>query len=1184
MLDVESALDLPDLPDRPDDLAGRAAAAWEAPLTLTTYEPLPPDRFPAYLDRRVYQGSSGRVYPLPFHHQIADEPQQRAWRAVHLENEWLRVVVLPELGGRIHVARERRTGRDFFWTNPVIKPALVGLAGPWVAGGVELNWPQHHRPATYLPVDVEIEEEPDGAVVVWCSDHDPFTRMKGMHGVRLRPDSAVLELTVRLYNRTELPQSFLWWANVAAKVDDDYQSFFPHDVTYVADHARRAITAFPHADRPYYGVDYPARAGDVGTAADAAELTGDQLDWYRNIPVPTSYMCLASGEEFFGGYDHAARLGFVHVADRALSPGKKQWTWGNAPFGHAWDENLADDGSHYVELMAGVFTDNQPDFAHLAPGETKVFSQFWYPFREVGPVDRATLDAAVRLERLATRSGTTARTGVVVPRPLTGIEVTLSLEGRVIATDVVDADPAHPAQLAHDLPAEAGPLTVTVTHEGRVLVTWAEQEVSTGSTSGVAGSTSEEPAPAEEPPAPEQVGSVEELALIAAHLELYRHATRAPEPYWHEALRRDPGQTDSLIGLARRAYVAGSFAEAAEHLERAVGRLTRLHRSPRDTTAVYLLGLVREELGDDSGAYEAYAQAAWARAWRAPAGYRMARLDARAGRHEQALARIADVRRTEPDHLQALALAVVCHRRAGQHEAAASALAAARALDPLDAWLRHLDGLPASDDAQTLLDVAIELAGVGEHEAALACLADAERREDHRPAGQTAVRPLLAYHRAHVLRLADRAAEAAEERLRARTLDVTWCFPGRLADAAVLQEASDAEPGDAVARSLLGHWTYAAGRRADALALWRQAVTLDPADAVAWRNIGLGAVNHERDLTAARDAYVRARAAAPGDARLLYESDQLAALTGTGPAARLDALMTSDDHASAASQASNLAAGAWSSDDGGPAALDRDDLAVETLHLMITEGRADQAVTILGRRRLHPWEGGEGQALLAWDRAHTRLALDALADARARDAVEHVRAALAPPRNLGEARHPLASTAYLHLLLGDALAAAGNPGDAAGAWRTAAAQRGDFVDMSTQEHGEQTFWTVLALRRTGQHDAADELTASLRAYRDRYAVEVPRVDYFATSLPDLLLFEEDPLRVRDRRVLFLDAQLALLADDTAAGEALLMRSELAASRHAADLRHGVARRGAELLHGPTPAGPTTDADLPVSVH
>ncbi|MFI2489464.1 DUF5107 domain-containing protein [Promicromonospora kroppenstedtii] len=1138
MLDVESVLELP---DRPGDLAGRAAAAWEAPLNLTTYAPLPPDRFPAYLDRRVYQGSSGRVYPLPFHHQIADEPHQRAWRAVHLENEWLRVVVLPELGGRIHVARERGSGRDLFWTNPVIKPALVGLAGPWVAGGVELNWPQHHRPATYLPVDVEIEEEPDGAVVVWCSDHDPFTRMKGMHGVRLRPDSAVLELTVRLYNRSELPQSFLWWANVAAKVDDDYQSFFPHDVTYVADHARRAITAFPHADRPYYGVDYPA----------LASRGGDRLDWYRNIPVPTSYMCLGSDEEFFGGYDHASGLGFVHVADRAISPGKKQWTWGNAPFGHAWDANLADDGSHYVELMAGVFTDNQPDFAYLAPGETKVFSQYWYPVRDVGPVDRATLDAAVRLERSGPDgAATTARVGVVVPRPLDDLTVTLSADGTVLTTDVVDVDPTRPALLEHEVPAGTGPVTVTVTHGDRVLVAWTEIAAEGGAARGGAADGSE-PDPAEEPPAPDEVGTVEELALIAAHLDLYRHATRAPEPYWHEALRRDPGHVDSLVGLGRRAYVAGDPERARDHLERAVERLTRLHRSPRDTTALYLLGLVREQLGDDTGAYDAYAQAAWSRAWRAPAGYRMARLDARAGRHERALARLDDVRRTEPDHLQALALTVVCHGRLRQHAAATSALRAARTLDPLDAWLRHLDGQAASGDAQTLLDVAIELAGVGEHETALACLDEAEVREDHRPAGQTAARPLLAYHRAHVLALAGRAEEAAAERARAHGLDADWCFPGRLADAAVLREAADADPADARARSLLGHWTYAAGRRADALALWRSAVALDPADAVAWRNIGVAAVNHERDLAAAGEAYERALAAAPGDARLRYESDQLAALTGETPAARL----------------AKLLGGGGLDQRGG--ALDRDDLAVEALHLMVTEGRADEALTILGGRRLHPWEGGEGQALLAWDRARTHRALDALAEGRPDDAVAHVRAALTPPANLGEARHPLASTANLHLLLGDALATvADGTGSAADAWRTAAAQRGDFVEMSTQEHGEQTFWTVLALRRTGDDGAADELTAALRAYRDRYAVEVPRVDYFATSLPDLLLFEEDPLRVRDRRVLFLDAQLALLADDAATADALLRRPELLASRHAADLRHAVARRGEALLHGP----------------
>src|SRR5690606_11253120 len=318
--------------------------------------------------------------------------------------------------------------------------------------------------------DVHVETEPDGAVVVWCSDHDPFARMKGMHGFRLRPDSSAIELAVRLYNRTELTQSFLWWANVAARVDEDYQSFFPHDVTHVADHARRAVTAFPHADNPYYGIDYAARAGEVRHASDGTEVTGDRLDWYSNIPVPTSYMVLGSAEDFFGGYDHATRVGFVHVADHHIAVGKKQWTWGNAPFGHAWDANLSDDGAHYIELMAGVFTDNQPDFAYLAPGETKVFTQRWYPIRELGPIDRATPDAAVSLRR----SDGVAQVGVIVTRSFADVSIEVMADGVAIAEHVAHLDPASPYRARHDLPAAAGPVSVTVRQGERTLVTWTE--------------------------------------------------------------------------------------------------------------------------------------------------------------------------------------------------------------------------------------------------------------------------------------------------------------------------------------------------------------------------------------------------------------------------------------------------------------------------------------------------------------------------------------------------------------------------------------------------------------------------------------------------------------------------------------------------------------------------------------
>ena len=142
-------------------------------LVIPTYLPAPPDKNPMFLEKRVYQGSSGKVYPLPFTDRIAEKPVARKWKAVWIENEYLRVLMLPEIGGRIHAIQDKTNGYDLIYHQPVIKPALVGLAGPWISGGIEFNWPQHHRPATFLPVDFEIEEHADGSKTVWCGDHDP---------------------------------------------------------------------------------------------------------------------------------------------------------------------------------------------------------------------------------------------------------------------------------------------------------------------------------------------------------------------------------------------------------------------------------------------------------------------------------------------------------------------------------------------------------------------------------------------------------------------------------------------------------------------------------------------------------------------------------------------------------------------------------------------------------------------------------------------------------------------------------------------------------------------------------------------------------------------------------------------------------------------------------------------------
>src|SRR5581483_5733465 len=299
---------------------------WEELVSIPTYPVPAPDKNPMFIDKRVYQGSSGKVYPNPFTDRVSDQKIDRPYRAVFLENEFLRLMILPEIGGRIHVGLDKTNGYDFFYRQTVIKPALVGLLGPWISGGVEFNWPQHHRPSTFMPVEYHVQAGEDDCTV-WLSEHDPMDRMKGMVGIRLRAGKAFVEASVRLYNRTPFVRTFLWWANAGIRVHDQYQAFFPPDVTFVADHAKRALSWYPIARNFYYGVDY---------------TRGVDISWYKNIPVPTSYMVTQSRYDFFGGYDHSKQAGLVHYANRHIAPGKKLWTWGNAEFGYAWDRELTD--------------------------------------------------------------------------------------------------------------------------------------------------------------------------------------------------------------------------------------------------------------------------------------------------------------------------------------------------------------------------------------------------------------------------------------------------------------------------------------------------------------------------------------------------------------------------------------------------------------------------------------------------------------------------------------------------------------------------------------------------------------------------------------------------------------------------------------------------------------------------
>src|SRR6185312_12611260 len=311
----------------------------------------------------------------------------------------------------------------------------------------------------------------------------------------------------------------------------------------------------------------------------------NDLSFYANIPVPTSYMCLGSKEDFFGGYDHAAQAGIVHYANHYISPGKKQWTWGNHEFGYAWDRNLTEaDGrgefGPYIELMAGVYTDNQPDFSFLHPGETKTWSQFWYPIRSIGPASQANTEAAVSLHLARGH----AQVGLAVTAEHPDARIELFCKGKSVARKRRSLGPGQPFRFAALVPRGARSqdlLLRVLTRQGAELISHAPRKAAAGKV----------PPAATEPPLPRKVKSADELHVIGLHLEQYRHATRMPEAYWREALRRDPGDARSNLALGRWHLRRGEFAAAERRLRASIGRLTSRNPNPADGEPYYQLGL-----------------------------------------------------------------------------------------------------------------------------------------------------------------------------------------------------------------------------------------------------------------------------------------------------------------------------------------------------------------------------------------------------------------------------------------------------------------------------------------------------------------------------------------------------------------------------------------------------------------
>ncbi len=1039
----------------------------EGKITIPTYGIGKPDKNPMFLEKRVYQGSSGKVYPFPVIDKIYDSRKDAEYHAVFLENEYIEITILPELGGRIHRAYDKTNGYDFVYHNEVIKPALVGLTGPWISGGIEFNWPQHHRPSTFLPVDFLLRDNPDGSKSVCVSETDRMYGTKGMAVFTLYPGKAYLEIRGQLYNGTPLPQTFLWWANPAVAVNDDTRSIFPPDVHAVMDHGKRDVSRFPIATGVYYKHDYGA---------------GVDISRYKNIPVPTSYMACSSQYDFVGGYDCGKEAGILHVADHHVSPGKKQWTWGCGDFGKAWDRNLTDANGPYIELMTGVFTDNQPDFTWLKPYEEKTFTQYFMPYKKVAGVKNANTEIVMNVER----EGASARICVYATAKFPGCRIVLKNGNAVVYGKTALLSPVDIFEASvPDAGNADGMLSLAVFDAGgNLMLEYTEAE------KGV----EKMPEPARSAKRPKEIASLEELLLTGMHIEQYRHATFDPDPYYLEGLSRDPGDTriNTAYGtlLLRRGYFAGSEA----YFRAAIARLTERNPNPYSGEAFYCLGLSLFFQDRYAESFDAFYKATWSAEQQEMAFYWLAALSMRKGRFAEAL-EFADRSLVKNGHnLKARGLRAAVLRKLGMKNELESWVTQNLAHDPFD-YMTRFEGVfaglsPAAEtlammrnESEAFLGAGIAYAEWGLYAEAIEVLAFC-----------TAESPMLKYHAAFYASCLGRLDESPVLLAAAARSSPLYCFPNRLEDIAVLRYATATGTDDARAPYYLGNLLYDRKNYSGAIEMWERSAAIDSAFPTVWRNLSFAYFNKagmvERSLAAMEKAFMLD----PTDARVFFELDQLRRKTGAGIAERLRVY---EDH---------------------PDLVElRDDLYVEYLTLLNMSGKSGRAHELVLKRKFHPWEGGEGKVTAQYAASLVDLAVERI---RARDgsgAIALLEAALRFPENLGEGKLSVARDNDIKYWLGCALEAAGDAKAAAVCWleATAGDQDPSGVMYYNDQPAHQVLYQGLAFRKLGQEEKARSRFHKLVDYGEQHLFDTVTIDYFAVSLPDLQLFDEN-LDVRNQ--------------------------------------------------------------------
>jgi tetratricopeptide (TPR) repeat protein len=916
-------------------LSGSDVTMYEGKITLPTYETESPDKAPLFYRPEEVQLAEKHVYPYPFYDVKSTEKKDRAYTAVLLENEYLKICVTPQMGGRLYYAIDKTNGYDIIYNNRVVKPALIGTLGAWTSGGVEWNTPHHHRATSLIDVDYKLVENADGSKTVWVGEYEKRCQTRWLVGMTLEPGKAYVKMEFKSLDVTPYQYPALFFANTAVHVNDSYQFIFPPDVEMMNFHYVTEFTRWPVPNQVYQSADY---------------THGEDLSWWKAAVQPVSFFATKTSQDFMGGIDHGKNAGIALIGDHRIFKGKKLWNWGKNEVQKKWDEKLTDEDGPYAELMMGLYSDNQPDYNFVAPFETKYGIMYLYGIKGMDGIKEANKDFAVNLDLKDGR----VLVQVNATSEQKDVRVVLALKGKGILEDKVDVSPANPYQKSVDVDGAVslGDLRLAViSKEGTELVAWQKQPAKN------------EPFPEvyQDPLDPKEYNSAQDLYFAGLKVEQFGNTNFDYMKYYEAALALNPNDVMSNTQLGTVYLKRGQYDKAEEHLKKAVDVVTGNHKKAQDATSLYYLGVCLMKQDKTDEALDMLYRSTWDYAWTS-AGYTLAaQLEGRLKHWDKALDDAERACKANTQNVEALLARGIVLRQRGDNDEALKAAKQALAVDPLcfgalnevlllssrmpggtPLWEAQMLIKCLRDEPYNYIETAARYSAFGLYGEAAELLDLATGLEGK----SLGAYPMIQYHLGMYRALAGQQEKADKALQKASTLSTDLCFPYGDESIRVLQYAVSKNPGDATAWYLLGN-ALANGQHEEAVKCWETALRNGREDAVTHRNIAYLQANHLQDMPNALANIMKAVSLDPSQPRYFSEAHLYMSYASLTPQQLSDFLAQY-----------------------GAMAKDVTDIQLMEIKLNIFQRKYDDAIRLLEAMTYHIKEGATFNPHVYWFDAH----------------------------------------------------------------------------------------------------------------------------------------------------------------------------------------------------------------------